>query len=110
MRYQRTENIKNEKIMEILSFMARPIKMSNILKAWQFHIMLKSSTDNNLPGQFSAKKKKNQIYNHLQTFKLLHFLKFGCYNLVSMYKNKGICTISAHQHWNLKCTYLHPTL
>lgn len=67
MRYQRTENIKNEKIMEILSFMARPIKMSNILKAWQFHIMLKSSTDNNLPGQFSAKKKKAKFimtYKH----------------------------------------------
>lgn len=38
--------------------MARPIKMPSILKALQFSIMLKYSTDNHLPGQFSTKNSK----------------------------------------------------
>jgi hypothetical protein len=34
--------------------MARPIKMTNILKALPFHMSI-SSTGNNLPDQFSIK-------------------------------------------------------
>jgi hypothetical protein len=42
--YWRTENIKNEEIMEILLWLGH--KNNQHLKALQFHIMLTSSTGN----------------------------------------------------------------
>jgi len=61
--------------------------MPNILEVVQVRTTLKSSRDNNLPGQFSIKK--IQIYNDLKTtFNLLHLLKFRCYNLVKKYIKK----------------------
>jgi hypothetical protein len=38
--------------------MARPVKMPNMLKALQFHSMLKCSTHNNLP-EYSQSKTPN---------------------------------------------------